>query len=163
MFGPLDAAGAVRAIIRCLVHAAAVLALGLLSLKLLRSSSGALGRSHACRCSRSTWPSANARFVFTVPQSLFETKPEVLELIEREERARPAPGPFRVHRMALWNPPGWSMTPSPDRVSDFVTWERGTLQPKYGIDLGSRVHPHDRRRRALRLRVVLQRLPPQRP
>src|SRR5262249_50184831 len=79
---------------------------------------------------------SNSRLVFTVPQALFETKPEVLELIEAEERARPAPGPFRVHRMALWNPPGWATTASPDRVRDFVAWERGTLQPKYGIDQG---------------------------
>ena len=48
---------------------------------------------------------ANSRFIFTVPQSLFDTKPEVLELIEREERARPTPGPFR-------SPPHGPMEPS---------------------------------------------------
>jgi hypothetical protein len=134
-FGPLDATGAFRAIIRCLSHAAIVLALGLLLIFTTRARptvSAAL-MLLLVSCDLAV---ANARFVFTIPQSLFESKPEVLELIEAEERARPSPGPFRVHRMALWNPPGWSTTPSPDRVSDFVTWERDTLQPKYGIDLG---------------------------
>jgi hypothetical protein len=135
MFGPLDAEGAVRAIVRSLVHALAALALGLLALKLVPGRPAVSGALMLVALSFDL-AVANARFIFTVPQSLFETKPEVLELIEREERARPAPGPFRVHRMPLWNPPGWNMTESPDRVSDFVGWERGTLQPKYGIDLG---------------------------
>ena len=71
-----------------------------------------------------------------MPQSLFETKPEVLRIIEAAERARPASGPFRIHRMPLWNPLGWHTTSSTDRVHDLVSWERDTLQPKYGINLG---------------------------
>jgi hypothetical protein len=135
MFGPLDAQGAVRAIIRSLAHASAVLALGWLSIKLLRTRP-ALAAAFMLLVVSFDLASANARFIFTVPQSLFETKPEVLDLIEREEQARPAAGPFRIHRMPLWNPAIWGKTSTPDRMSDIVAWERGTLQPKYGIDLG---------------------------
>ncbi len=135
MFGPLDAQGAVRAIIRSLAHASAVFALGLLALRLLRTRA-ALAAGFLLLVVSFDLAAANARFIFTVPQSLFDTKPEVLELIEREERAHPAPGPFRIHRMAQWNPPGWNRSSSPDRLGDFVAWERGTLQPKYGIDQG---------------------------
>jgi hypothetical protein len=135
MFGPFSSAGAFRAIARCLVHAAVALSLGLVVIRMVRNrptlSAALMLILLSCDLAIS-----NSRLVFTVPQALFETKPEVLEHIEAEERARPAPGPFRVHRMALWNPPGWAKTPSPDRVRDFVAWERGTLQPKYGIDLG---------------------------
>ena len=51
---------------------------------------------------------------------------------------------------------------SPDRVRDFVVWERDTIQPKYGLPYGVE-YTHDAgRRRALRLRLVLRRLPPRR-
>ncbi len=135
MFGPLDVEGAVRAIIRALVHAIAALGLGLLVIKVGRNRPGFAGALLVVLLSVDLGI-ANSRFIFTVPQSSFESKPEVLELIEKEERERPEPGPFRVHRMPLWNPPVWNITPSADRVTDFVKWERGTLQPKYGIDLG---------------------------
>jgi hypothetical protein len=38
--------------------------------------------------------------------------------------------------MAIWNPHRWVSDSSTDRVRDFVTWERDTIQPKYGITLG---------------------------
>ena len=79
---------------------------------------------------------ANARYVITVPQALFEDEPEVLRIINEAERRNPSPGPFRVHRMPIWNPPRWFSDSSTDRVRDFVTWERGTIQPKYGITKG---------------------------
>jgi hypothetical protein len=31
---------------------------------------------------------------------------------------------------------GWLLRPSPDRVRDFVVWERDTIQPKYGLRHG---------------------------
>ena len=135
MFGPFSVDGAFWAVVRCLVHALVVLGSGLLLILLarIRPTLSAALMLFVLTCDLAV---SNARHVFTVPQALFEDKPEVLEHIEAEERARPAPGPFRVHRMALWNPPGWGRIPSSDRVSDFVAWERGTLQPKYGIDMG---------------------------
>ena len=76
---------------------------------------------------------ANARYVLTVPQALLEGKPRVVELIEEAEQEEPSPGPFRVHRMKTWSPPIWHIRTSPDRVRDFVEWERETIQPKYGL------------------------------
>jgi hypothetical protein len=81
---------------------------------------------------------ANSRYVFTVPQSLMETKPKVVELIEKleQESPQPTPKPFRVHRMPIWDPYVWREEASPDRVADFVRWERKTIQPKYGVPYG---------------------------
>lgn len=79
---------------------------------------------------------ANSRYVTVVPQALFEGEPEVLKIIREAERRDPSPGPYRVYRMPLWNPPLWLMTASDDRGRDFVEWERATLQPKYGINEG---------------------------
>jgi hypothetical protein len=76
---------------------------------------------------------ANAHFVCTVPQSLFEAEPRVLKLIEDAERADPAAGLYRVHRMPHWSPVAWYSEPSQNRVLDFDRWEHDTLQPKYGI------------------------------
>jgi hypothetical protein len=60
----------------------------------------------------------------------------VLKIIEKAERDKPSPGPFRVHRMPIWSPAAWQSTVSSHRIEDFVTWERDTLQPKYGINFG---------------------------
>ena len=79
---------------------------------------------------------ANARCVLTVPQTVLDSKPEVLRIIEDEERKHPGPGSFRIHRMPAWHPRGWQTSPSADRAVDFVLWEHETLLPKYGINLG---------------------------
>jgi hypothetical protein len=62
-----------------------------------------------------------------------ETTPKVVRLIEEAERRNPSPGPYRVHRMPLWDPYLWRSQSSPERVRDFVVWERDTIQPKYGL------------------------------
>ncbi|MFI5456180.1 MAG: YfhO family protein [Isosphaerales bacterium] len=134
-FGPFDPAKGYQAIKGGLAHGGTVLAAGLILTLLVRrrpQSAGAL----ALIVMTVDLAVANSRLVLTVPQSLFETKPEVLRIIEAEERARPAPGPFRIHRMPLWNPLGWNMASSTNRVLDLVAWERDTLQPKHGINLG---------------------------
>ena len=61
--------------------------------------------------------------------------------------------------MPLWNPPSWFGKQSDDRVRDFV--DLGTQDDPAQVrdHRGRRVHAHDRRRRALRLRVVLRRVP----
>jgi len=81
---------------------------------------------------------ANARYVFTVPQALMESTPEVIRLIEQAERDSPQPAnqPYRIHRMPIWEPYIWREEASRDRVRDFVRWERKTIQPKYGIPYG---------------------------
>ncbi len=53
---------------------------------------------------------ANARYVTTVPQSIMDSTPEVLTEIERAEKEKPSPGPYRVHRVPLWSP----FTPVPN-------------------------------------------------
>ena len=68
-----------------------------------------------------------------MPQSEFEKVPKVVRLIEEAERLDPSPGPYRVHRMPIWNPVRWKEAASGDRVLDFVRWELDTIQPKYGL------------------------------
>ena len=77
--------------------------------------------------------SANESLVRAIPQADFEATPRVLAAIQAAERADPAPGPYRIHRMPIWNPPSWSGGGSPDRIRDFTRWELGTIQPKYGL------------------------------
>jgi hypothetical protein len=131
----LNAVKAFETIVRSLAQASLVCGAGLI-LTLVHRWRPALGAALAMVVMTADLAVANARYVLTVPQSLLEGEPEVLQIIEAEERARPTGGPFRVHRMPLWNPPGWHTTSSPDRVRDFVAWERATLQPKYGINFG---------------------------
>jgi len=135
LFGPFNAEKGYKAILAGLAQAAIVMAAGLILTLLVRRRPHAAG-AMALIVTTVDLAVANPRYVLTVPQSLFETKPEVLRIIEAEERARPAPGPFRIHRMPLWNPLGWHKTSSTDRVDELVFWERDTLQPKYGINLG---------------------------
>jgi hypothetical protein len=134
-FGPFDSRKGFKAILSSLAQASIVSGSGLI-LTLLYRRRPALAGGFAVVVMTADLAVANSRYVLTVSQSLLEGRPEILRIIEAEERARPADGPFRVHRMALWNPPGWHTTPSLDRVRDFVAWERGTLQPKYGINFG---------------------------
>jgi hypothetical protein len=77
--------------------------------------------------------STNPYLIQTVPQSDFEVTPKVVKLIEEAERLDPSPGPYRVHRMPIWNPVSWQKNASGNRVRDFVTWEHETIQPKYGL------------------------------
>ena len=77
---------------------------------------------------------ANARYVLTVPQAVFETKPEVLRIIEEAERAHPSPGPYRIHRMPIWDRWVGTRRASKDRIYEMIAWEHDTIQPKYGIN-----------------------------
>jgi hypothetical protein len=134
-FGPLNVGRAYEAILRALAQAGIVLTAGLVLTGLVRRHPHFAGAA-ALLVTTADLAVANSRYVLTVPQSLFETRPEVLKIIEAAERDRPAPGPFRVHRMPLWNPMAWHTTGSTNRLEELVVWERDTLQPKYGINLG---------------------------
>ncbi len=79
---------------------------------------------------------ANSRYVLTVPQAVFESKPEVVKVIEEAERTDPSPGPFRIHRMRYWHPSSWVENRSKNRFIEVASWERDTLLPKYAIDYG---------------------------
>jgi hypothetical protein len=135
LYGPLDPEGAFFAMVRSLAQTSTVLALGLVAIHLIRKRplwAGAL----AVVATTGDLAAANARYVSTVPQSVFETNPEIARIVQEYERAHPTPGPFRVHRMPSWDPPAWMRSPSNDRNLDMVVWERDTLQPKYGINYG---------------------------
>jgi hypothetical protein len=135
LFGPLDSEGTFRELRCALVQASIVLALGLtLALRGPRRSGAA--SALALVILTGDLALANARDVVMLPQTLFETTPKVVRLLEADERARPAPGPFRIHRMPIWSPFVWRVKTSPDRVRDFVAWERDSVQPKYGIRYG---------------------------
>ncbi len=79
---------------------------------------------------------ANSGLVLTVPQTVFETTPDLLRRIEEAEKADPSPGPFRIHRMGYWDNFGFTRRGSPDRNREMTVWQRDTLQPKYGMPLG---------------------------
>ena len=134
-FGPLDPLAGFHELVRALVHGAVLLALALILIP-LAGSKPVLAGLLVLVVVAADLAVANARYVITVPQALFEDEPEVVRIINEAERQNPSPGPFRVHRMAIWAPPRWTSDSSTDRVRDFVTWERGTIQPKYGITQG---------------------------
>ena len=136
MYGPLDAGGGFRAMLRGLVQASIVSCLGLAMVRLVRTRPRWAG-AIALSVTTADLAAANARYVLTVSQAVLEAKPEVLRLIEEAERKRPSAGPFRIHRMPAWHPPIWQATPSVDRAGDYVAWEHDTLQPKYGINHGT--------------------------
>ncbi len=134
-FGPLDPLAGYHALVRALVHGAVLLALALILIPLARSRR-ALAGWVVLVVVAADLAVANTRYVITVPQALFEDEPEIVRVINEAERQNPSPGPFRVHRMPVWAPHRWATDPSTDRVRDFVTWERATIQPKYGITKG---------------------------
>jgi hypothetical protein len=135
MMGPFDPLGGYEVLVRSLGQAAIVFGLGLV-LTIVARKRPYLAGAAAVILMTADLAVANARFVLTVPQALFDSKPEVVKIIEDAERAHPSPGPYRIHRSPLWDLIGWHNTASDDRVYEFVTWEHATIQPKYGINLG---------------------------
>ena len=132
LFGPLDASGAVFDLALAFGQGALTFGSAVALMIWGRRRPGlADGLAIALMALDLGW--ANATMVRTVPQSDFEVVPEVLAHINEAERIDPSPGPYRIHRMPIWNPPGWRDADSGDRVRDFVQWEHATIQPKYGM------------------------------
>ena len=161
-FGPLDPKAGYGELVRSLVHSAVMLTIALALISMVRKRPTLAGAMVILAVTLDL-AVANSRYVSTVPQSIMETKPEVVRIIEEAERKNPAPGPFRVHRMPQWSPASWFGKQSDDRIREFVDWERQDDPTEVRDQRGRRVHAHDRRRRALRLRVVLRRVPVQGP
>jgi hypothetical protein len=136
MFGPFDAAGAVAETQRGLVQAALMFAFALVLAGPLVGRRPTLAGALALAATTADLACANAWMIATVPQPVMDATPEVVSIIARAEREKPMPGPYRVHRVPVWGPIAWSETASPDRVGDFVAWERRTAEPKYGINFG---------------------------
>lgn len=135
LYGPSDPLGAYAYLRWGLLQGTVVLALGLAVFRLAARRPGLAGIL-VLLVSTLDLTLANRHFVLTVPQAVLEAKPEVLTLIEEAERAKPQPGPYRIHRLPSWEPFIWKKTGSPDRGQEIVQWERDTLQPKYGIPYG---------------------------
>ncbi len=136
-FGPLLPEGALFETIRSLGHGGLVLVLTILLCALATRRPRWLGAA-ALVVLTLDLGIANHQYVQTAPQELFElsNRPRALELIEAAEQRSPFRGPFRVHRMSLWDPLIWRTEPSANRVKEFVQWERDTIQPKYAIPFG---------------------------
>jgi hypothetical protein len=134
-FGPLDVAGALSDIRFALGQSAAVLAVSLVLIRMRPARPRAadalalvLGTLDLIACDR--------RIVWTVPQTLFDAPPRLLEMIKLAERDGPAQGPFRIHRMPAWQPVGWFTQASEARHEEMLRWQRDTLQPLHGAPLG---------------------------
>lgn len=133
IFGPLDVAGACHAVYRALLHASLVQALGLVVLELALRRAALAGLA-ALLLLTVDLGVANSGMIHTLPQSIYERTPKLLEVIRQAEREAGQPaGPYRVHRMPLWNPPAWFEARDPNRLRRLVEWEHDTLQPKYGL------------------------------
>src|SRR5262249_13242309 len=111
IFGPFDADGGFRAIVRSLAQASIVSALGLVVIRQVRTRPQWAGAG-AMIVMTADLAVANSHYVVTVPQVVLESKPEGLRIIENSERQSPSAGPFRIHRMPAWHPLGWQTTPS---------------------------------------------------
>ena len=134
-FGPLEPERAYRGILAAVAQGGigAAVAWGLIRLAPRRAR---LAGCLAVSAMAVNLAVANARYISTCPQSVFDETPEVVRLIREAEHSDPSPGPFRVHRMPSWAPLGWYGGRSDDRVREFAIWQRRTLQPKHGINEG---------------------------
>ncbi|MHB1560617.1 MAG: YfhO family protein [Isosphaeraceae bacterium] len=135
IYGPFNPMGGLLALHFSLGHALAVLVVGLLAVR-LANSRPRIASLLILLAATADLGVANTKYVVTIPQSTFETSPEILSVIQEAERKDPSDGPFRVHRLPAWQPPIWTEATSNDRSREIVAWERDTLQPKYGIPYG---------------------------
>ncbi|RUL88247.1 YfhO family protein [Tautonia sociabilis] len=133
-FGPIQPEGARDEASRALGHASVMMA-AMLVLAAMAPRRPRLASALVLVALTADLAVANGRFVMTVPQELLDENatPRVLEVIAQAEEEEPADGPYRIHRMPVWSPPGWMLSGDPGRVQELVRWERGTLQPKYGL------------------------------
>jgi hypothetical protein len=138
LFGPHDAAGAVAAMQLALAQGAAVYVCALV-LGMNRSRMPGLAGAFALLLLTADLAVANARLVLSVPQEVMDQTPRVVERIERAGRAAKSPmrGPFRVHRLPIWEPLAWYRQASMNRISQIVAWQRDTILPKFGLRYGT--------------------------
>jgi hypothetical protein len=133
--GPLDVDGALSLISHALVHGTLVLGMVLELIRLAPRFPRAAA-ALALVLVTLDLAVASAPLVYSLPQGVFDARPELLDVIDRAERAQPAPGPFRVYRVPHWDPVGWFVAGAPDRNFTMVQWRRKTLEAKYGLPFG---------------------------
>jgi hypothetical protein len=131
-WGPFVPDLAYWGLVRSFAHTAVLLAIGM-ALFRLAAKRPAWAGALAVLLVSADLAVANSRLILSSPQELYEGEPEALRIIREAERKDPADGPYRIHRMPIWNPLSWNQTASTNRAAEYTRWERDTLQPKYGI------------------------------
>jgi hypothetical protein len=136
LFGPADGAGAWAETERALAHGAIVFA-AVLALAHWAPRHPRAAAALALLLLAADLAVANARLIRTAPQAVFDAPSETARRIEAAERADPAPGPFRIHRMpGGWFPIQLATTHTPQRDRELIAWARETLYPLFALPLG---------------------------
>jgi len=130
--GPLDAPGAWTEAQRALAHGVLIYALGL-GLALWGPRRPLRAGAIVLVVLTVDLGLTSSRLIWTVPQSVFDARPEAVRIIEAARAGAPGPGPLRVHRMALWHPDRFRKQRSATRVRELAEWERNTLQGLNGL------------------------------
>jgi hypothetical protein len=142
--GPVNAAAAVAATLRGLLHGGVSLTLGLVLTKWAPRSPRAAGMV-ALLAMTLDLALANASLIWTVPQAEFDAMPHALRLIANAERGhrrgveagQTALDLYRVHRMEM-TPPTFGQGPKASgRLGALVAWQRDSLEPLYGLPAGA--------------------------
>jgi hypothetical protein len=130
--GPLDALGAWTETQRALAHGVLIYALGL-GLALWGPRRPLRAGAIVLVVLTVDLGSTSARLIWTVPQSVFDARPEAVRMIQADSPGTLGPRTVRVHRMALWHPDRFRLVRSADRVRELAEWERNTLQGLNGL------------------------------
>jgi len=130
-FGPFEPAGAWGTLLRSLIHATIVAASLAFMARMNRPVVGLLLLLLAADLAV-----ANRWLVLTESQTSIDAKPKLLKAIEESEAKEATQEPFRIHRTRIYSPPVHNEKSDPNRVTTMNEWERGTLQPKYGLPWG---------------------------
>jgi hypothetical protein len=117
------------------VHALVVLSISLLLIRLSARRPRTAGALAILIVSLDLM-AAGSRIVWTVPQAVYEEPPRMLNLIDAAERSEPAPGPFRVHRVNLWQPVDWFLRSSNNRHEEVARWQHDTLSSLSPVSFG---------------------------
>ncbi len=129
-FGPFDPSGAASDLRTALIHGSAMIVAFLVLARLAPRRPLVTGIL-ALVVMTVDLALANRGEVATIPQAAYEADSRVLAAIRQSERDDPEAGPFRIFRLHGWAPAAWNLAASPDRLEQFVRWERETLKPKY--------------------------------
>jgi len=126
--GPMDAARAWLGTLRALTHGLVVFAIGL-ALAVWGPRRADWAGIVALVALGADLAVAGSPMIWTVPQADFEIVPEIARRIAESERADPAPGPFRIHRMSAWHPQRFLEPSNPARMRELFRWYHQSMIP----------------------------------
>jgi hypothetical protein len=135
LFGLVDVSAGLNETIRALFHGSFVYA-AVLGLSAVSGRRPRLAGAAGLLLMAIDLALANARLVWSVPQSEFDVVPVLARMIEDAERTEASAGPFRIHRVEQWHPKDFNRRGSPERLQEVVAWERGTLDHLYALPEG---------------------------